>query len=117
MLKIEAILKRSKGQNEISEFVLGSYFFRVDTRVLKHSSGTSQRLSPTEAKLLLLLLQHMNRVLSREEALTKIWGDDSYFTARSMDVYMTKLRKYLDQDDSIRIITVPNSGFMLENDN
>ena len=63
--------------------------------------------------LLKLLLVHINDLMPRELALTRIWHDDNYFTSRSMDVYIAKLRKYLDKDQSLKIINVHGEGFRL----
>lgn len=74
---------------------------------------TKDKLSPKEAHLLRLFCLRKNDVLSRSEALTKIWGEDNYFTARSMDVFVTKLRKYLKQDSNIEIVNIHGNGFQL----
>jgi len=71
------------------------------------------KLTSKESDLLRLLAQHANKVLDRGEALKKIWKDDSYFNARSMDVYIAKLRKYLKQDPDIQLINVHGIGFKL----
>jgi DNA-binding response OmpR family regulator len=73
-----------------------------------------QKLSPKEADLLKLLCINKNELLPRETALRKIWGNDGYFTARSMDVFITKLRKYLADDPDIEIKNIHGSGFLLE---
>jgi DNA-binding response OmpR family regulator len=73
-----------------------------------------QKLSPKEADLLKLLCQNQNELVPREMALRKIWGDDGYFTARSMDVFVTKLRKFLSEDPAIEIRNIHGSGFLLE---
>ncbi|MBP7184963.1 MAG: winged helix-turn-helix domain-containing protein, partial [Saprospiraceae bacterium] len=70
-------------------------------------------LSPKEAELLKLFCLNKNDVLLRSDALTKIWGDDNYFTARSMDVFVTKLRKYLRKDENIEIVNIHGNGFQL----
>jgi len=71
------------------------------------------KLSPKEAQLLRMFAMYMNDVLPRSEALTKIWGEDNYFTARSMDVFVTKLRKYLKRDENIEIVNIHGNGFQL----
>jgi DNA-binding response OmpR family regulator len=71
------------------------------------------KLSPKEAQLLRMFCQHVNDVLPRSEALTKIWLEDNYFTARSMDVFVTKLRKYLSGDENIEIVNIHGNGFQL----
>lgn len=71
------------------------------------------KLSPKEAQLLRMFAAHMNDILPRSEALKKIWGEDNYFTARSMDVFVTKLRKYLKRDENIEIVNIHGNGFQL----
>ena len=72
-----------------------------------------EKLSPKEAQLLRMFAMYMNDILPRSEALNKIWGEDTYFTARSMDVFVTKLRKYLKQDENIEIVNIHGNGFQL----
>lgn len=115
--KIKAILNRN-GQlphPSSSKYQLGKYTFQVSLRSISDGKH-QQKLSPKEAELLELLCQNKNELLPRETALLKIWGDDGYFTARSMDVYITKLRKYLSGDPSIEIRNIHGSGFLLEVD-
>jgi len=71
------------------------------------------KLSPKESKLLKMLAVHKNDLMPREKALTKIWQDDNYFTSRSMDVYIAKLRKLLQRDPSVKIVNIHGSGFRL----
>ena len=71
------------------------------------------KLSPRESALLCLFADNLNNVVARAEALTKIWGDDTYFTARSMDVFVTKLRKLLKEDPNIEIVNIHGNGFQL----
>jgi DNA-binding response OmpR family regulator len=75
--------------------------------------GEGEKLSPKEAHLLRLFCIRKNDVLERSEALTKIWGEDNYFTARSMDVFVTKLRKYLSKDANLEIMNIHGNGFRL----
>jgi DNA-binding response OmpR family regulator len=115
LCKIKAILNR-KGPENISEkesYEIGTYRFYPKIRTII-CGGEQQKLSPKEAGLLKLLCQNMNELLPRETALRKIWGEDGYFTARSMDVFVTKLRKYLAGDPNIEIKNVHGSGFLLE---
>lgn len=115
MCKVRAIFKRQENgiAREETFFKVGNYTF--DYRLRQVMLGTeSQKLSPKEADLLKLLCQHKNELLPRELALNKIWGDDGYFTARSMDVFVTKLRKCLAGDPSIEIKNIHGSGFLLE---
>lgn len=115
LCKIQAIIKRQSAQPEPEKvhFSVGSYQFDSKLRSIVRD-GVKQKLSPKEADLLKLLCQNKNELLSRETALRKIWGEDGYFTARSMDVFITKLRKYLKDDPNIEIKNIHGSGFLLE---
>jgi DNA-binding response OmpR family regulator len=115
LLKIRAILKRNEELNKEQankEYDLASYHFNPKLRQLSHDSVT-QTLSPKENELLKMLCEHMNDLLPREQALKKIWGSDTYFNGRSMDVYIAKLRKYLKDDDKIEIVNIHGNGFRL----
>ncbi len=115
LLKIKAILKRNEEENRINdniEFDLGKYHFNPKLRELKHD-GLTQTLSPKENELLKMLAEHKNDLLPRERALKKIWGSDTYFNGRSMDVYIAKLRKYLKDDTNIEIVNIHGNGFRL----
>ncbi|MCF8367025.1 MAG: response regulator transcription factor [Bacteroidales bacterium] len=116
LCKIKAILKRNEineeSQPEKDEFELGKYRFNYPHRFLI-IDGFRHKLSPREAELLRLLCIKINDVLPREMALKKIWGEDNYFTTRSMDVFITKLRKYLKDDPAIEISNIHGSGFKL----
>ncbi|MBN1927594.1 MAG: response regulator transcription factor [Prolixibacteraceae bacterium] len=117
LCKLKAILNRNNENHDHSEeFILGGYTFNSRFRTLEQK-GHKEKLSPLEAGLLKMLCVRKNELLTREEALQKLWGDDDYFTARSMDVYVTKLRKYLKDDDSIQIRNIHGSGFILEVNN
>ncbi len=118
LYRIQAILKRSQKQADpreaIREFHIGKFHFNFPLRILIGPDGKEQyKLSPKEAELLRMFCLRKNDVLSRSEALTKIWKEDNYFTARSMDVFVTKLRKYLKSDDDIEIINIHGNGFQL----
>lgn len=116
LLKVEALLGRSRaGSDAPLRFELGHYVFDYETRELRLDDAV-QRLSPKEADLLLLLCERKGEVLTREEALLKIWQEDSYFTAQSMNVFITKLRKYLGQDPRrpIEIVNLHGKGFILK---
>lgn len=117
LLRVQAILRRSmkdvEQEEEQKEFTIGDFEFNFPLRNLAHKDGKKEKLSPKEAQLLRLFALNLNGVLSRSEALTKIWGDDNYFTARSMDVFVTKLRKYLSLDESLEIVNIHGSGFRL----
>ncbi len=115
LLKIKAILKRNEDlnkENENMQFDLGSYHFNPRLRELSHD-GKTQTLSPKENELLKMLAEHKNDLLAREKALKKIWGSDTYFNGRSMDVYIAKLRKYLKGDENIEIVNIHGNGFRL----
>jgi DNA-binding response OmpR family regulator len=115
LCKIRAILQRQSQKTAANQSVYNIGMYRFDTKLREIvSSETRQRLSPKEADLLKLLCQSQNELLPRETALRKIWGEDGYFTARSMDVFITKLRKYLAGDPNIEIKNIHGSGFLLE---
>lgn len=113
--KIRSILKRQSGTSSRDQeiYQIGSFTFDYKLRILEHEN-LKQKLSPKEAELLKMLCDNQNELLTRETALKKIWGDDGYFTARSMDVYLTKLRKFFADDPNVEIRNIHGSGFMLE---
>lgn len=121
LLRVQAILRRSGSKQEeetdVKEFKLGSFVFNYPLRILSYHGPDGEvskdNLSPKEAHLLRLFCIHKNDVLPRSTALTKIWGEDNYFTARSMDVFVTKLRKYLSKDDKLEIVNIHGNGFRL----
>ena len=110
LLKIKAILKRNDASN--IEFDLGNYHFNPKLRELS-VGGKTQTLSPKENELLRMLAEYKNDLLPREIALKRIWGSDTYFNGRSMDVYIAKLRKYLKEDSNIEIVNIHGNGFRL----
>lgn len=115
LLKIKAILKRNEEinkENEHVEFDLGGFHFNPRLRQLIIGDVT-HTLSPKENELLKMLAEHKNDLLPREKALKKIWGSDTYFNGRSMDVYIAKLRKYLKEDEQIEIVNIHGNGFRL----
>lgn len=115
LLKIKAIFELG-GQTQLeteSHYKVGTYRYEVKTRVLSHPEE-DRKLSPKEGALFTLLCQHMNDVMPREKALQQIWKEDNYFTTRSMDVYITKLRKYLKHDGNVQIENVHSSGYSLQ---
>jgi two-component system, OmpR family, response regulator len=114
LYRIQAILKRSQPSTDKEQkvFYIGRYEFQYPTRLLT-CDDTTEKLSPKEAQLLRLFCLYKNEVLPRNIALTKIWGEDNYFTARSMDVFVTKLRKYLKLDENIEIVNIHGNGFQL----
>jgi DNA-binding response OmpR family regulator len=120
LYKIKAILQRKEGdeniEEDIFEFKIGKFDFNSKLRHLSFDGGNPQKLSPKESKLLKMLALHKNDLMPRELALTKIWRDDNYFTSRSMDVYIAKLRKYLKDDENVEILNIHGEGFrLLEN--
>ncbi|MEL6535491.1 MAG: response regulator transcription factor [Bacteroidota bacterium] len=117
MLRMEAILRRTKAgpirPADIPQSLsFGQLSFDPTQQQLTGPEG-SARLTGKEAALLHLLCQHLNQTLDRRTALKEIWGDDSYFNARSMDVYIAKLRKHLKQDPGLELLTVHGQGFKL----
>ena len=118
MLRIHAILKRMKGAAEANApketnlFQLGMLSFDFKHRTLSGPEGM-QNLTTREAELLRLLAQNQGAVVRRDVALKMIWGDDSYYNARSMDVFISKLRKYLAPDERIRLMNVHGVGYKL----
>lgn len=117
LYKIKAIMQRKESgqdvEEDVFEFKIGKFDFNSKLRHLSFNGGEPQKLSPKEAKLLRLLAIHKNDLMPRELALTKIWRDDNYFTSRSMDVYIAKLRKYLKSDENVEILNIHGEGFRL----
>ncbi|MEN8250248.1 MAG: response regulator transcription factor, partial [Bacteroidota bacterium] len=112
-LRLLAILRRAdKGELKRDRFTIGNFEFDYTSQKLEYD-GTPQKLTSKEASLLLLLCQSKNKILDRSAALKIIWGDDSYFNSRSMDVYITKLRKLLSRDEKVKILTIHGEGFRL----
>ena len=117
VLRIKAILKRNpkfkEDQKAKSRFKIGLYDFDPLNYELKIGND-KKKLTKKESELLKLLAEHQGQVLEREILANMIWGDDSYFIGRSMDVFITKLRKYLSSDPGISITNVHGVGFRLE---
>lgn len=115
LYRIEAILRRSGKEKEEAQeesYKIGEYTFDTVRQLLTLRDHTI-KLTTKESELLQLLCKHRNNVLERNYALKTIWVDDNYFNARSMDVYITKLRKYLRKDDTVEIINVHGKGYKL----
>ena len=114
VLRIEAILRRVKGKKgkEITMYKIGKFTFDTQKQVLMVDDKVT-KLTTKESELLNLLCAHVNEILERNFALKTIWIDDNYFNARSMDVYITKLRKHLKPDPSIEIINIHGKGYKL----
>lgn len=118
LLRVNALLKRvaepvkSDSTELPSKFEIGNYQFDYTAQLIQHGDF-QQKVSTKEAELLRLLCLKKNQVLTREEALLSIWHDDNYFNGRSMDVFLSKLRKYLKEDPKVEIINVHGKGYKL----
>ncbi len=115
LLRIEAILRRSNlsTKEKITEFQLGSIKFDSNKQSLTMKNGSEVKLTTKESELLRMLCENKGEVLERNYALKAIWQDDNYFNARSMDVYITKLRKHLKEEESVQILNIHGRGFKL----
>ena len=113
-LRMEAILRRVHGKKnrEVTVYQIGKFTFDAKKQILPIGEK-STKLTTKESELLNLLCAHQNEILQRDFALKSIWIDDNYFNARSMDVYITKLRKHLKDDDSVEIINIHGKGYKL----
>ena len=114
VFRIEALLRRVHGtkNTEQTNFQIGKFFFDTQKQTLK-IDDTTTKLTTKECDLLKLLCEHANEILQRDFALKTIWVDDNYFNARSMDVYITKLRKHLRADPDVEIINIHGKGYKL----
>ena len=117
LAKIKATLNRKNffniPESDVHEFEIGKFKFNSKLRLLSYGKENSVKLSPKENQLLRLLVLNINDLLVREKALNKIWRDSNYFTSRSMDVYIAKLRKYLKLDNNVEILNIHGEGFRL----
>jgi len=117
LLKIKSIFKRKQLVNSKEiikhEFNFAKFKFNSKLRTLQFEEEITTKLSPKENQLLRMLLNYQNDLMPRELALVKIWNDDNYFTSRSMDVYIAKIRKYLSSDPSVEIENIHGEGFRL----
>jgi DNA-binding response OmpR family regulator len=117
LLRIDAVLKRTQSTDQNSEnediIEIGTYTYDLNQFLLKGQSF-ERVLTKKEAGILKLLCQQKNKVIERELIANVVWGDDSYFVGRSLDVFITKLRKYLSEDESIKIANIHGVGFKLE---
>ena len=115
--KLEVLIQRTQKSVQKSKpksrIVIGDFIFNPRLRTLTYKKNTPTNLSPKENQLLLMLVETQNDLLSRNKALNEIWNDDNYFTSRSMDVYIAKLRKYLRDDASLEIANIHGEGFRL----
>lgn len=120
LLRITAVLRRANGVQTVVEepefYELGASTYDPRKQILRTPAG-ERRLTTKESELLRLLCASRNDVLERSKALKEVWGNDSYFSGRSMDVYIAKLRKYLREDPSLEIINVHGKGFRLVTQN
>ncbi len=117
LVKIKTILERKSINNQSVqskqfEFEIGNFQLNSKLRFLSYSGEEPIKLSPKENELLKLLALHLNDLMPRELALTQIWRDDNYFTSRSMDVYIAKLRKYLKKDEKVEILNKFRTSFL-----
>ncbi len=113
LARMNAIIKRSGIEVEDKkEFAIGSYSFNYDTRILS-LNGEEDKLTTKESELLKILCKNKGKEVDRNDMLKAVWGDDNYFNGRSMDVYITKLRKYLKKDESVEIVNIHGKGFKL----
>lgn len=117
LYKMKVVLQRHEkeksAEEETFEFNIGNFHLNSKLRHLTLEGFEPVKLSPKENKLLKMLAIHKNDLMPRELALTKIWRDDNYFTSRSMDVYIAKLRKYLKGDENVEILNIHGEGFRL----
>jgi DNA-binding response OmpR family regulator len=116
LLRMKAILRRTQPltdrERDAPVFTFGRFTFDYEQQLLRHDDKTA-KLTSKEAELMKLLCVNMNQTLERTLALKLIWRDDTYFNARSMDVYITKLRKYLKDDSNVEIVNVHGTGYKL----
>ena len=115
-LRIKSLLKRVNIRTEIPEekvFNVSTFIFDTENLTLT-LNGTAQSLTKKEAQILKILYKFKNQVLPREVILNTVWGQDDYFVGRSLDVFITKLRKYLKEDERIQILNIHGVGFKLE---
>lgn len=113
-IRLEKILNRTSSKNQITQrqFQIGKYEFDTVNQLLI-IDGNEKKLTKREADVLEQLCLNLNEVMNREDALRKIWGNDDYFNGRSMDVFISRIRKYLSDDPNIQIINVHGVGFKL----
>lgn len=118
ILRVQAVLGRKNSEkslaldNDTKEFEIGSYYFLSLKQELVYQ-GNTKKLTSRESELLKVLCLNKNQLVERDIILKELWGDDSYFNARSMDVFITKLRKYLNNDPAIELLNVRGKGYKL----
>lgn len=116
LLRVKAILKRVnliESETAQTVFELSTITFDSENFMLQYGDGEEKKLTKKEAKILLLLVQNLNKVLPRDVVLNAVWGQDDYFVGRSLDVFITKLRKYLKPDENVKINNIHGVGFKL----
>lgn len=115
LLRMEALLKRAKPeiQSTKTSITLGGYQFHPDKLQLEFK-GETTKLTKRESETLLVLCRHVNQVIEREVILNMVWGNDNYFNGRSLDVFISRLRKYLSKDPSVEIQNIHGKGFLLK---
>lgn len=113
IVRIENLIALTKGQKTENkqEMAFGHYVFNPSKFELRNGNGDVKRLSYKEAGILMLLLENASQTIERKEILLKLWGDDSFFNSRNLDVYITKLRDYLKSDPQVQIITIKGIGY------
>ncbi len=115
LLRIAAILRRTQKPEDLNTlkiYSFGEFVLHYDEQILQGPQG-KQKLTSKENELIRILASEINRLVNRSHALKQIWGDDSYFNARSMDVYLSKIRKLLKDDPKVQIITIHGEGFKM----
>jgi DNA-binding response OmpR family regulator len=112
IVRIENVLKKKQGEPEIifEEAVIGNYVFNTKRQVLS-INGEDRKLSYRESELLKLLYENRDKIVERREILNLLWGSDSFFNSRNLDVYITKLRNYLKADPALEILTIKGIGY------
>ena len=112
IVRIENVLKKKQGEPEIifEEVVIGNYLFNTKRQVLS-INGEDRKLSYRESELLKLLYENRDKIVERREILNLLWGSDSFFNSRNLDVYITKLRNYLKRDPALEILTIKGIGY------
>lgn len=116
ILRIDAVLRRSSSQNSdssITTYQIGLYSYDASNYTLQFQ-GETKKLTKKEAEILKILCENKDKVVERNLVLNLVWGDDSYFNGRSLDVFITKLRKYLKNDEAVKITNIHGVGFKLE---
>lgn len=110
IVRIENVLKNKTTPEETDEVIIGQYTFNKKRQTLHHAAE-QRKLSYRESELLKVLYENRDKIVERSEILTLLWGSDSFFNSRNLDVYITKLRSYLKRDSEIEIITIKGIGY------